>query len=388
MAARPPAGLGPSLRGYGEARLQAHPDGLEVVWRDGTADRFAWSWLRDACPCDRCRADGGRQRLIDITALPLPTPPARASHHGGLIRLEWAGDGPQHASAWPLAALRSWGEARRGGGPRPSHQAIAPRLVQQPWDLARDGGTALETVLAAVVDHGVALITGVPPAAEAVRDVIATFGYLRPTNYGEVFDVRAVVAPDNLANTDLSLSPHTDNPYRSPVPSVQVLHCVQSSAAGGETILVDGVAAAARLAAEAPGARVLLERWPWTWYWHDDGNELRATGPVIDAGPDGEVRLIRFNERSRMPAICPPEVASDLLGALARFAAVIADPSAQTRLRLAPGDALIMDNRRLLHGRTAFVGTGGRHLRGAYSDLDGLRSRLAVLRRTGAAGGC
>ena len=48
---------------------------------------------------------------------------------------------------------------------------------------------------------------------------------------------------------------------------------------------------------------------------------------------------------------------------------------------------------RILHGRTAFTGTGGRLLQGCYADLDGLASTLAVLNekkeevRAGASGG-
>jgi gamma-butyrobetaine dioxygenase len=44
---------------------------------------------------------------------------------------------------------------------------------------------------------------------------------------------------------------------------------------------------------------------------------------------------------------------------------------------LAPGDVLIMDNRRLLHGRAGFsTADTNRHLQGAYADADGLYSTL------------
>jgi DUF971 family protein len=56
-------------------------------------------------------------------------------------------------------------------------------------------------------------------------------------------------------------------------------------------------------------------------------------------------------------------------------------PERQLNLRLAPGDCLVFDNTRVMHARTAFSVTGGRHLQGCYADLDGLASTLAVLRR-------
>lgn len=65
--------------------------------------------------------------------------------------------------------------------------------------------------------------------------VVALFGYVRETNYGRHFEVRTTVNPTNLAYTGLGLQAHTDNPYRDPVPSIQVLYCLESSAAGGKT---------------------------------------------------------------------------------------------------------------------------------------------------------
>jgi gamma-butyrobetaine dioxygenase len=54
-------------------------------------------------------------------------------------------------------------------------------------------------------------------------------------------------------------------------------------------------------------------------------------------------------------------------------------------LPLEPGDCLVFDNTRILHARTGFAATGRRHLQGCYSDLDGVASTLALLRREQAA---
>jgi gamma-butyrobetaine dioxygenase len=63
------------------------------------------------------------------------------------------------------------------------------------------------------------------------------------------------------------------------------------------------------------------------------------------------------------------------------WAELLARPERQLNLRLAPGDCLVFDNTRVLHARTEFSVTGGRHLQGCYVDLDGLASTLRVLRR-------
>ena len=56
------------------------------------------------------------------------------------------------------------------------------------------------------------------------------------------------------------------------------------------------------------------------------------------------------------------------------------DKKFQIKFRLEAGDCIIFDNRRILHGRTAFEAqSGNRHLRGCYVDRDELRSRVRLL---------
>ena len=58
------------------------------------------------------------------------------------------------------------------------------------------------------------------------------------------------------------------------------------------------------------------------------------------------------------------------------------EPAGELRIRLSPGDLLIMENNRALHGRTAFdPNLGRRHLQGCYVDKDGVESRRRVLQR-------
>ena len=49
------------------------------------------------------------------------------------------------------------------------------------------------------------------------------------------------------------------------------------------------------------------------------------------------------------------------------------------RFKLAPGEAFLVDNTRVLHARTGFSGAGSRWLQGCYADRDGLFSTLAAL---------
>lgn len=66
--------------------------------------------------------------------------------------------------------------------------------------------------------------------------------------------------------------------------------------------------------------------------------------------------------------------------AISRFAKIVDGDAAQFRHRMNPGECVIFNNRRVLHGRAAFQsGLGERWLKGAYIDTDDFQSRLRVV---------
>jgi gamma-butyrobetaine dioxygenase len=84
----------------------------------------------------------------------------------------------------------------------------------------------------------------VPTQEREVLSVIDTFGFTRVTNYRELFDVRIEENPINLAFTNPAIAPHTGNPYGDPIPTLQLLHCLETNVEGGDSGLVDGFAVA------------------------------------------------------------------------------------------------------------------------------------------------
>ena len=54
----------------------------------------------------------------------------------------------------------------------------------------------------------------------------------------------------------------------------------------------------------------------------------------------------------------------------------------EIKFKLMPGDLMIMDNHRLLHGRTRYDSSDGkRHLQGCYIDYDSSEGKLRHLQR-------
>ncbi len=344
---------------------------------------FPAVWLRHNCPCPDCRDPGTGQRLIEITDIPNGIAAAVTAQTPDAVEVTFAPGGHRgvFSRAWLAAQAREEPDPRTEDakvlwppGPARAHAADWTSYVRH--------DAVWEHCLDAVARYGVVLLRGVPAEPGMVAAVAETLGYVRETNYGRVFDVRAEPSPANLAFTSREISPHTDNPYRDPVPTLQLLLCLRDASAGGETGLLDGFAAAAALRSADPQAFGVLSGTPWPFGYSDDDTELRACQPLIGLSPRGRIREVRFNNRSMLAPRLPAAEAGAAYAAYRAWAELLARPECLLRLRLAPGDCLILDNTRVLHARSAFSAAGERHLQGCYADLDGLLSTLAVLRRS------
>ena len=118
--------------------------------------------------------------------------------------------------------------------------------------------------------------------------------------------------------------------------------------------------------------------------FHDADHDLRVAAPVIGLDADGSYREIRFHNALMAPLRLPLDQIEPVYAALRRFDAIARSAAAQIVVRLRPGDVMVFDNRRVLHGRRAFdPGGGHRHLFGLYVDAHEWRSRMRVLRRGG-----
>lgn len=354
-------------------------------------------WLRDNCPCAACRDPRNGQKLFQITELPaalaVDTVHDSRTPDGAPAReVVWAPDGHRsvYAESW-LGAHLPGAAAAPGDGRTEDDKELwaaerfADGLPEADWTAYTTDPTVRADTLDAVVRLGFAVVRNVPVRDRQVLAVARTFGYVRETNYGELFEVRVEADPNNLAFTGARITPHTDNPYRDPVPTLQLLHCLTNAAQGGDSGLVDGFHAASLLRAEDPEAYEILTRVPVPFAFADERTELRAHRPLIGTDPTGRIREIRFNNRSIGTLRLPADLLADFYAAYRRFGELLLRTELQLDFRLTPGDCLIFDNTRLLHARTAFAESGDRHLQGAYADIDGLASTLAVLRREGTA---
>jgi gamma-butyrobetaine hydroxylase len=358
-------------------------DGGVRLTMGGDSLELGAMWLRDSSTDAESRDPVSGQRLFGITDLPLDLRVESAIASDERLEVVFAPSG--HRAVFEVSDL--FDEARTAG--RDERNEESKRL----WRRADDLGPVTRvpwpayvadrsSVLRSVVRDGFALLSEVPTREGAVIEVAETFGFVRETNYGRVFDVRMEERATNLAYTGLAISPHTDNPYRDPVPTLQLLHCLSNAAVGGDSGLVDGFAAAVELREHHPAAFEVLTQTPVRYRFDSADTHLVALAPMIGLDAAGRIREIRFNNRSMRVTPLGLEDARVFYAAYRRLAELLLDPAAQLDFRLEPGDCLVFDNTRLLHARTAFDAVGARHLQGTYADLDGLLSTLTALEST------
>ena len=235
-----------------------------------------------------------------------------------------------------------------------------------------------------VRSYGFAKVSGLKAEPYQLFRIVDLFGFVRETNYGRHFEVRTEVNPVNLAFTGVGLQAHTDNPYRDPVPTLQILSCLENSAEGGDSMVVDGFAVALKLEAEDPVGFDCLTKYPARFSFSgSQGVFLDAKKPMVELGPDHEINKIRFNSRSAAPLIdIPFDDMQNYYRAYKKFSRMVDDPKNQLSFKLKPGEAFIVDNTRSLHSRQRYSGEGNRWLQGCYADKDSLISKLTALEKS------
>ena len=360
---------------------------LAVSSRAGVPVRFHAIWLRDNAQDEQTRAPGNGQRLIALRDIPANTWIDQAEVDGDRLRLRFQPEGKtiDYDLDWLMAHAYD-GSRDQAPGWLPVEKetwdrGLSPDLPTAALPEAERDPDVLRDWLGKVARYGVGRLTGGPTEDQSLMRVVDLFGYVRETNYGRLFEVRTQINPTNLAYTGLGLQAHTDNPYRDPAPTIQVLYCLESSAAGGENMVVDGFRAVQRLRQEnRDWFDALSGHCARFEYAGERGTILRTRRPMIELAPDGELVAVRFNNRS---AAAITDVPFDRMAvyyaAYRRLGELIDDPEMEVTVRLDPGECLVIDNTRVLHARKAYAGSGTRWLQGCYADKDGLLSTLASL---------
>jgi gamma-butyrobetaine dioxygenase len=313
------------------------------------------------------------------------------------LHIEW-NDGRQseHDADW----LRDndYGSEAHRRQRRPVKTWNAADMDRQPdFDYAalRDDEGARLALIEHLIDFGTAKLINVPATESTVTEVGDWFGHRpdnlysddpeQPTICNIRIDPRVPVATSQCH----FLGPHTDTCWRQTLIGLLLMHCLKAHPEGGRSIVVDGFAVAERLREQDRDAFDLLARVPLDFGSKvADRDDWRVLGRVISVAADGAIEGIRYNGNSIGQLDLPSELIEPTYRALESFDSILHDRELWWQPLLQPGDLMIYDNHRVLHGREAFDPTlGERHLQCCAVDRDDFHNRYRRLaRKLGAAG--
>jgi alpha-ketoglutarate-dependent taurine dioxygenase len=295
------------------------------------------------------------------------------------------------------------------------------------------GGEGVFALLDAVFRDGAAIVYGAPapsvisedtdyPVAKVAMAVTSGSRLSHGALYGDVFHVReGERGAINAAYTSDGLRMHQDLAYYESPPGLQLLHCVEngSGVLGGESILIDGMAAAHRFREVRPVSFETLVRCSATFVKQRDSACMTYRRPHIVLADDNDDESDKYNIDRQIvavhwsppfegPVYLPPRQVDRYHKAHADFDRMIngdnddkddKDRAIENDLaqyakeytwerKLLPGEILVFNNRRMFHGRRAFSSLEGssandcrRHLVGCYTNIDDTLNLYRVLMR-------
>ncbi|CED83555.1 Predicted gamma-butyrobetaine,2-oxoglutarate dioxygenase [Phaffia rhodozyma] len=419
--------LGPIFCAFATLRSVGRPDNFEKAAEEPAGDpdgnehalsfqhgriqvdgmSFSPIHLRDHCRSPQSFHPITRQRLFDTFSLPKDLHPVVLRREADEIHITWSDNG--HQSRYPISFLRTIAPdvPVQNTESSPSKKTLWTEPLQAEthspsvtYDSLTSSRTSLLQALDLIHQHGVVFIKSVPPTAEATESLslLLSNNHPRRTHYDTFWEFTADLKHGDLAYSNQSLPPHTDTTYFEDPCGLQIFHLLEHSgpdAQGGETTLVDGFACAEILRKEDEHSFNVLSR------VQTGAHALGTPGYAFHTGPPGAagfpalelekrgsapkekptLRLIRWNneDRSKLGAGWGVGEVDEWYNAARAFDEILKRESSVAKVKLKPGIVVVIDNHRVLHGRTSF--TGFRKMCGAYVGKDEWLSLRRVLRR-------
>jgi len=370
---------------HAELSLPIGETGLDIPLEDGSSAYFNYYWLRDNCPSSFDHQTC--ERVFDIFHSKTAPRPLSAVIADGALEIVWLDE--NHITRHRLDWLANYAKGE------PRHDPAD--LPRQPWhaghyqQIARFSQPSLLADPDAVVRwirtllvEGISIVVDMPDSDQGLTDLAHLIGHVRPTFFGEFFDVKTHINPSNLAYTAKALELHTDTPAEDEAPGVQFLHCRANSVAGGENLFLDGVAVANDLRVSDPDDFSLLSETLIPYYCEHEHYDMRARHPVIELDRHGQVSGVTISQHMADVFDLPQRFLDRYYPAFCRFGRMLQEEKYVMRFRLSAGECIVFDNHRIVHGRTAYsADSGDRYLRGCYTDRGELRSAYRALLGSG-----
>ncbi|KAI1262117.1 Trimethyllysine dioxygenase [Xylariaceae sp. FL1019] len=353
--------------------------------------KVPYIWLRDNCRCNTCIHQNTRQRNFDTFAIPEGIHPSSLQVLEDGIQISWSHGSHESVYTWDF--LESY---IKGNRPKPESTRIEHFGAEgcqgskvSYSDLGNNETESVGRLTDMIKRNGFVFVTEVPTEpAETTKDVLEKIAFIRETHYGGFYDFIPDLALADTAYTNIALAAHTDTTYFTDPSGLQAFHLLSHTntstekgsekSLGGQSLLVDGFHAANILKKEDPESFDILASVKLPW--HASGNEGITISPdklypVLEYDSEKQaMHRIRWNNDDR--GVVPfgaKYTPADWYRAARKWNEILTRKEIEYWFQLKPGNVLIFDNWRVMHGRSAF--TGVRRICGAYINRDDYISR-------------
>ena len=337
-----------------------------------TLDRITlpWMWLRDHCRCSACLTSTA-QRECDVfigwekfrwEEVLVDTDIA------GLI-IQWQDN---HRSYFSYDWL--WGilhiENSVAVDPRKYWSDDLPSLDYRNV-LGTDIG--LRQLVEHIAQVGVCKVTGAKPSKAEAAQLIQRIAYLRQSHFGNLVEIN----PSSNSGYD-ETHLHTDGAFNYDPPGIKLVQCLDKNTSPCEMIFVDALALVDKMKSEAPQTLSLLQNNPVSYQYLRHDINLITSDPIVTLDSYDRLKRIRYNRKAQLPFSeqdLPKKQA--FTTAFKQFESWVEEKSQQRKICLNPGEMVLWNNWRILHGGSAM--NGNHHLAMCMANMEDFHSRLRII---------
>ena len=348
-------------------------EGLNIEFQNGTKDCFPYLWLRDHCKDVENWDERSNQRKL-FTALVDPNiqiEETKIIEDNKKIEVKWPDMNKSvHYSGDFLYKNSLENISSNSGEALWDKQSINKAELEIKFDeLEKNEG--FKNLLQRIKTYGFSIINNCPTEMKTVEDIANKIGYVRNSIFGDLWSFESNTEMADSAYTQEELRPHTDGTYNHDAPGLQLLLCCEYEAEGGESIMVDGFKIAKILRENHGTSYNILSEIDIPGRYFGDGVELIAKRPVFKFR-NKKLIQVSFNNYDRGDFRLPNNKINDFYTAIRAFDKLANAKEMQWRQILKPGQLLIFNNWRVLHGRSEF--SGKRKMSGCYINKEDFES--------------
>ena len=224
--------------------------------------------------------------------------------------------------------------------------------------------------------YGFVVIQNCKTKMSSVEKIAKKIGYVRESIFGGLWSFESNNDMADSAYTQDELRPHTDSTYSNDAPGLQLLLCCNYKATGGESIMVDGFKIAQKINLNRKDLYDLLCEVEVIGRYIGDGVFLEAKRPIFKLNSNKRLIQVSFNNYDRAAFRIDEKKTLKFYEAIREFDLIANNKNYQWRHVLKPGELLIFNNWRILHGRGSFKGE--RKMSGCYINKEDFDSACRI----------